>query len=38
VQQALVDEAVKGGWLQQAAVDAFTKVANVKAVKVTQPK
>ena len=38
VQQPLVDEAVKGGWLKQAVVDKFTKVANVKAVKVTQPK
>lgn len=38
VQQALVDEAVKGGWLKQAVVDTFTKVANVKAIKVTQPK
>jgi len=38
VQQALVDEAVSAGWLKQAIVDKFTKVANVKAVKVTQPK
>ena len=38
VQQPLVDEAVKGGWLKQAVVDTFTKVTNVKAVKVTQPK
>lgn len=38
VQQALVDEAVKGGWLKQAVVDTFTKVAHVKAIKVTQPK
>jgi hypothetical protein len=37
-QQALVDEAVSAGWLKQAIVDKFTKVANVKAVKVTQPK
>ena len=38
VQQALVDEAVSAGWLKQAIVDKFTKVTNVKAVKVTQPK
>lgn len=38
VQQALVDEAVSAGWLKQEVVDTFTKVANVKAVKVTQPK
>jgi hypothetical protein len=38
VQQPLVDEAVKGGWLKQAAVDTFTKVTHVRAVKVTQPK
>lgn len=38
VQQALVDEAVSAGWLKQAIVDRFTKVTNVKAVKVTKPK
>ena len=38
VQQPLVDEAVKGGWLKQAVVDKFTKVTHVRAVKVTQPK
>lgn len=38
VQQALVDEAVKSGWLKQAIVDKFTKVTNVKSVKVTKPK
>jgi len=38
VQQALVDEAVTAGWLKQAVVDTFTKVTNVKAVKVTKPK
>jgi len=38
VQQALVDEAVKSGWLKQAVVNKFTKVTNVKSVKVTKPK
>lgn len=38
VQQALVDEAVTAGWLKQAVVDTFTKVTNVKSVKVTKPK
>lgn len=38
VQQALVDEAVTAGWLKQAIVDKFTKVTNVKSVKVTKPK
>lgn len=38
VQQALVDEAVSAGWLSEEKADAFTKVTNVKAVKVTQPK
>lgn len=38
VQQALVDEAVTAGWLKQAIVNKFTKVTNVKSVKVTKPK
>jgi hypothetical protein len=38
VQQALVDEAVSAGWLSEEKADTFTKVTNVKAVKVTQPK
>lgn len=38
VQQALVDEAVSAGWLAQDKADTFTKVAHVRAVKVTQPK
>lgn len=38
VQQALVDEAVSAGWLSEDKASTFTKVTNVKAVKVTQPK